>query len=146
MTSWSVLFVVSSPNLTKLFQSTKQSTYAPNEQSCEWTRKEKKVAMNMDSEKEHPRNNMSRDKTTPRINNEYIIYVFEEIEGIVSKNISQELSNSKNRILGAFSKLDNFLNSHVLVQSGTIPRNSWHMSRQNQELDEDPSENFLLLN
>ena len=40
---------------------------------------------------------------------EYITQVSEEIEGRVAKKLSQEFSRTKSRILGAFSKPDEFL-------------------------------------
>ena len=45
----------------------------------------------------------------PRINEENITQVSEEIEGSVTKKLSQEFSSTEARILGALFKLDEFL-------------------------------------
>ena len=70
---------------------------------------------------EHPRNGQSRNKSVPRINDEYITQVFEEIEVRVAKKLSQ-FNRTESRILGALSKLDEFLlNPQIRTHSGTVP-------------------------
>ena len=69
-----------------------------------------------------------------------------EIEGRVTKKLSQNFSRTKSRILGALSKLDEFrLNPQVRVHSGTAPETSRNPNRENQEPDEDRSQNDLFL-
>ena len=58
---------------------------------------------------EYPRNNQSQGSTTPGKTEDYIAQVSEEIEGRVTKRLSQEFSRTESRILGALSKLDEFL-------------------------------------
>ena len=86
-------------------------------------RNTKKLAtVNRDSNEEHLKNNFLRDPIVPRVNEDYITQVSEEIEGRVTEIVSQKFSKTENRIVGALSKQDNFrLNSQVRMQSGTIP-------------------------
>ena len=44
----------------------------------------------MDSQEEHPTNNLSRDINAPRISKDYFTKVFVEIEGRVNEKISDE--------------------------------------------------------
>ena len=54
----------------------------------------------------------------------------------------QEFSGTESRIVGALSKLDNFLpNSQVRVQSETIPETSLNYDTGNREYNEDRSQN-----
>ena len=56
---------------------------------------------------------------------EYISHVSEEIEGRVTKKISKEFSRTESRILGALSKLDDFLlNPQVRTCSVVVPGTS----------------------
>ena len=58
-------------------------------------------------------------------NEEYITQVSEEIEGRVTKILSQEFSRTESRILGSLSKLDEFLlNPQIRSFSGTVPGTS----------------------
>ena len=47
--------------------------------------KRKLAAVTRETQEEHPRNGQSRNTSVPRINEEYITQVSEEIEGRVSK-------------------------------------------------------------
>ena len=59
--------------------------------------------------------------------------VAEEIEARVTKKVYEELNRTKSRILGALSKLDNFLlNSQVWFQAAITPENSRNYDRENQ--------------
>ena len=51
-----------------------------------------------------PQNNLD-----PELAHDYIYQVSEEIEGRVTKKLSKEFSRTESRILGALSKLDEFL-------------------------------------
>ena len=56
---------------------------------------------------------------------DFIFQVSEEIEGRVTKNFSKEFSRRESRILGALSKLDEFLLSpQVLTCSVAVPGTS----------------------
>ena len=93
----------------------------------------KKVAVvTRESPEEHPRNNLSRD-TNVKVNADYILQVSQEIEKIVivTKKLSQEFDRIKNRILGALSKLDQFLlNSQVRLQCRTALETSQNHDRK----------------
>ena len=65
--------------------------------------KRKLAAVARETQEEHPGNGQSRNTSIPRINDEYITQVCEEIEGRVTKKLSQEFSRTESRILGAFS-------------------------------------------
>ena len=84
--------------------------------------KQKLAAVTRETQEERPRNSQSRNRSVPRINEEYITQVSEEIEGRVTKTMSQEFSRTESRILGALYKLDEFLlNPQIRTHSGTIP-------------------------
>ena len=71
--------------------------------------KRKLAAVTRETQEEHPRNGQSRNTSVPRNNEEYIAQVSEEIEGRVTRKLSHEFSRTESRILGALSKLDEFL-------------------------------------
>ena len=56
-----------------------------------------------------PRNSQSRHSAVARINEEHITQVSEEIDGRVTKKLSQEFSRTERQFSGALSKLDQFL-------------------------------------
>ena len=63
--------------------------------------------------------------------------VSEEIEGRVTKKLSQEFSRTESCILGALPKLDEFLlNPQIRTHSGTF----WNTNVENQEPNEDRSQ------
>ena len=63
---------------------------------------------------EHSRNRQSWNTSDLGITEEYITQVSEELEGRVTKKLSQEFSSTESRASGALSKLDEFLlNSQV---------------------------------
>ena len=65
---------------------------------------------------------------------EYISQVSEEIEGRVTKEFSEEFSQTESRILGALSKLDEFLlNPQVRACSVAVPRTSRNNDSENRE-------------
>ena len=83
--------------------------------------KRKLAAVTRETQEEHPRNGQSRNTSVPRINEEFTTQVSEEIEGRVIKKLSQEYSRTESRILGALSKLDEFLlNQQIQTHSGTV--------------------------
>ena len=95
------------------------------------------VTINRENHDEQPRNSQARDTNFPRIKEDYIIQMSEETEGRVTKKLSQEFSGTESRILGALSKLDEFLlNPQVQVHSGSLPETSRNLSRKNQESNE----------
>ena len=99
--------------------------------------KRKLAAVTRERQEENPRNGQSRNTSVPRIKEEYITQLSEEIEGRVSKKLSQEFSRTESRILGALSKLDEFLlNQQITAHSGTF-RNT---NVDNQGTNEDDSQ------
>ena len=71
--------------------------------------KKKLAALDKENCEEHPRGNVARNSNVPRSQEDYITQVSEEIEGRVTKKLSQEFSRAENRILGALARLDDFL-------------------------------------
>ena len=103
--------------------------------------KRKLAAVTRETQKENPRNGQSRNTSFPRINKEYITQVSEEIEGRVTKKLSQELSRKESRILSALSKLDEFLlNQQIRTHSGTVPGTLRNTNVENQGTNEDDSQ------
>ena len=92
-------------------------------------------------QEEKPRNGQSRNTSVPRINEEYITQLSEEIEGRVSKKLSQEFSRTESRILGALSKLDeSLLNQKIRTHSETVPGTFRNTNVGNQGTNEDDSQ------
>ena len=67
--------------------------------------------------------------------------ISEEIEGRVTKKLSQEFSRTEKRILGALARLDDFLMNPLLQgHSGTTQETSRKMFSINQGTNEDDSQ------
>ena len=97
--------------------------------------------MNKENCKEHPRSNLAQNSAAPRSLEDYITQVSEEIEGRVTKKLSQEVSRTENRILGALARLDDFLMNPLLQgHSGTTPETSRNVFIVNQGTNEDDSQ------
>ena len=96
----------------------------------------------IDNHEEHPRNNQARDKNVPRNHEDYITQVYSNyIEGRVTKKLSQELSKTQSFILGARSKLDEFLLKPLArVYSGAVLESSRNSNTENQESNENRSQ------
>ena len=83
--------------------------------------KRKLAVVTRETQEEHPTNGQFRNTSIPRINEEYISQVAEEIDGRVTRKLSQEFSRTESRILGAMSNLDEFLvNPQIRTHSGTV--------------------------
>ena len=103
--------------------------------------KRKLADVTRELQEENPRNGQSRNTSVPRINEEYFTQVSEEIEGRVSKKLSQEFSRTESRILGALSKLDKFhSNQQIHTHFETVPGTFRNTNVQNQETNEDDSQ------
>ena len=97
--------------------------------------------LNKEKCEEHPRSNLAQNLKVLRSQEDYITQVSEKIEGKVSKKLSHEFSKTDNRILGALSRLDDFLmNPLIQDHSGTVPEESWKMYGLNQGTNEDDSQ------
>ena len=103
--------------------------------------KRKLAAVTRETQDEHPRNGQSRNTSVPRINEEYITQVSEEIESKVTKKQSQEFSRTESCILGTLSKLDEFLqNQQIRTHAGTVPGTFRNPNVENQRTNEDDSQ------
>ena len=103
--------------------------------------KRKLAALNKENFEEHPRSISAQNSDAPRSQEDYITQVSEEIEGRVTKKLSQEFSRTENRILGALARLDNFLMNPLLQgHSGTAPETSRNVFNVNQGTNEDDSQ------
>ena len=103
--------------------------------------KRKLAALNKENCEEHPRSNLATNPSVPRSQEDYITQVSEEIEGRVTKKLSQEFSRTENRILGALARLDDFLMNPLLQgHSGNAPETSRSVFTINQGTNEDDSQ------
>ena len=100
------------------------------------------AAVAREAQQEHPRNRQSRNRSVPRVDKDYITEVSDENGGRVTEKLSLEISSTKSRIFGAFSKLDEFLlNPQVWIESRTLPGISRTPDVENQETNEDRFQN-----
>ena len=106
------------------------------------TRNQKKLAaLSKENCEERPRSNLAQNANVPKTQEDYITQVSEEIEGRVTKRLSQEFSKTENRILGAIARLDDFLmNPLIQGHSGTAPESSRNVFSLNQGTNEDDSQ------
>ena len=106
------------------------------------TRNSKKLAaLNKENCAEHPRSNLAQNTNVPRSQEDDITQVSEGIEGRVTEKLSQELSRTENRILGALVCLDDFLMNPLLQgHSGAPPETSRNALSTSQGTNEDDSQ------
>ena len=106
------------------------------------TRNKKKLAaLNKEICEEHPRSILASNSNVSRSQEDYITQLSEEIEGRVTKKLSQEFSRTENRILGALARLDDFLMNPLLQgHSGTTPETSLNVLSINHGTNEDDSQ------
>ena len=103
--------------------------------------KRKLAGVTRETQEENPRNGQSGNTSVPRINEEYMTQVSEEIEDRVSKKLSHEFSRTESRILVALSKLDEFLlNQQIRTHSETVPGTFRNTNVENQGTNEDDSQ------
>ena len=106
--------------------------------------KRKLAALNKENCEEHPKSNLAQNSNVPGSQEDYITQVSEEIEGKVTKKLSQEFSRTENRILGALSRLDDFLmNPLIQCDSETAAETSRNASGTNQGTNNDDSQSDL---
>ena len=97
-------------------------------------RNKKKLAAVSRETPENTRNNQPQNTLDPGMVQESISQVSEEIKGRVTKKLSKEFSRMESRILGALSKLDEFLlNPQVRTCSVAVPRTSGNNDSENRE-------------
>ena len=103
--------------------------------------KRKLAAVTRETQEENPRNGQSRNTSVPRINKEYITQISEEIEGRITKKLSQEFNRIESRISDALSKLDEFLsNQQIQTHSKTVLGTFRNTNVENQGTNEDDSQ------
>ena len=103
--------------------------------------KRKLAAISRDTQ-ESARNGQSQNAFVPGMSEEYITQVSEKIQGMVTKKLFEEFSRTDPPILGALSKLDEFLLSpQVQICSGTVPGKSRNNDSENREPSGDRSLN-----
>ena len=86
-------------------------------------------------------NSQSQNTLDPEMAQEYISQVSQEIEGRVIEKLSKEFSRTELRILGALSKLDEFLlNPQVRTYFVAFPRTSRNTNSENREPTGDRSQ------
>ena len=89
---------------------------------------------------EGTRSSRAQNALDPELTQDYISLVSEEIEGRVTKKLSKEFSRTESRILGALSKLDEFLlNPQVRTCSVAVPGTSRKNNSGNRETTGDRS-------
>ena len=89
---------------------------------------------------ESTRSGRTQNILDPELTQDFISQVSEEIEGRVTKKLSKEFSRTESRILGALSKLDEFLlNPQVRTCSVAVPGTSRNSNLENQGTNEDRS-------
>ena len=102
------------------------------------TLRKKKLAAVSRETPESTRSGRTQNILDRELTQDYISQVSEEIEGRVTKKLSKEFSRTKSRILGALSKLDEFLlNPQVRTCSLAVPGSSRSSNLENQGTNED---------
>ena len=77
----------------------------------------------------------------PELTQDYISQVSEEIEGRVTKKLSKEFNKTESRILGALSKLDEFLLNPQVRTCTVVQGASRNANSENRETHGDRSSN-----
>ena len=105
-------------------------------------RNKRKLAAVSRETPEGSRSSKGQNVLDPELTQDYISQVSEEIEGRVTKKLSKEFSKTESRILGALSKLDEFLlNPQVRTCSVAVQGTSRNANSENRETHGDRSSN-----
>ena len=105
------------------------------------TNKKRMAALNKEKCEEYPRSNLAQNSNVPRSQEDYITQVSKEIEARVTKKLSQEISRTENRILGALAGPDDCLvNPLIQGHSGTAPETSQNAFSTSQGTNQDDSQ------
>ena len=105
-------------------------------------KKRKLAAVATENQEEHLRDSQSRNTVVPRIIEDCITQVPEEIEGRLTGKLSQEFRRTTSRTLGTLSKLEEFfLNPQVRAKSETVPARFRLSNTDNQDPNGDCSQN-----
>ena len=101
-------------------------------------RNKRKLAAVSRETPESTRSGRAQNILDPELTQDYISQVSEEIEGRVTKKLSKEFSRTESWILGALSKLDEFLlNPQVRTCSVAVPGTTRSSNLENQGTNED---------
>ena len=104
-------------------------------------RNKRKLAAVSRETPEGSRGSRGRNILDPELTQDYISQVSEEIEGRVTKKLSKEFNKTESRILGALSKLDEFL-LNPQVRTCTVAQGaSRNANSENRETHGDLSSN-----
>ena len=104
----------------------------------------KLAALNKKNCEELPKRYLAQNSAVSRSQEDYNNQVSDEIEGRVTKKLFQEFSRKENRILGALSRLDDFLmNPLIQGHSGTAPETCRNAYGTNQGTNEDDSQSDI---
>ena len=87
------------------------------------------------------RGSRGRNVLDPELTQDYISQVSEEIEGRVTKNLSKEFNKTESRILGALSKLDEFLLKPQVRTCSVVQGAFRNANSRNRETHGDRSSN-----
>ena len=96
-------------------------------------RNKKKLAAASRETPEGGRGSRGRDILDPELTQGYISQVSEEIEGRVTKKLSKEFNKTESRILGALSKLDEFLLNPQVRTCSVVQGTSRNANSENWE-------------
>ena len=103
-------------------------------------RNKRKLAAVSRETPEGSRSSRAQNVLDPELTQDYASQVSEEIEGRVTKKLSQEISKTESRILGSLSKLDEFLlNPQVRTCSVAVQGTSRNTDLENRETTGDRS-------
>ena len=101
-------------------------------------RNKRKLAAVSRETPESTRSGRTQNVLDPELTQDYISQVSEDIEGRVTKKLSKEFNRTESRILGALSKLDEFLlNPQVRTCPVAVPGKSRSSILENQGTNED---------
>ena len=104
-------------------------------------RNKRKLAAVSRETPEGSRGSRGRNVLDPELTQDYISQVSEEIEGRVTKKLSKEFNKTESRILGAISKLDEFLLNPQVRTCSVVQGASRNANSENREFHGDRSSN-----
>ena len=104
-------------------------------------RNKRKLAAVSRESPESNRGSRERNVLDPELTQDYISQVSEEIEGRVTKKLSKEFNKTESRILGALSKLDDYLLNPQVRTCSVIQGASRNANPENREIHGDHSLN-----
>ena len=104
-------------------------------------RNKRKIAAVSRETPEGSRGGRGRNVLDPELTQDYISQVSEEIEGRVTKKLSKEFNKTESRILGALSKLDEFLLNPQARTCSVVQGASRSANSENREIHGDRSSN-----